>query len=132
MNQTLEPSSPVRLTYLEASTEKKQEKSSLKKMQRKIKQTEVRRENARDRMRETKWRHNISRMSNGSNKVNTFKNIIQSGPNFVCIVCNRCLYRKSVTLFSETQRKELLSDLFNFICSYDNKFYICKTSAKVD
>lgn len=54
MNQTLEPSSPVRLTYLEASTEKKQEKSSLKKMQRKIKQTEVRRENARDRMRETK------------------------------------------------------------------------------
>lgn len=70
-------------------------------------------------------------MSNGSNRVNTFKNIIQSGPNFVCIVCNRCLYRKSVTLFSETQRKELLSDLFNFICSNDNKFYICKAFAKI-
>ena len=100
-------------------------------MQKKIKQTEVRREKARDRMRETKSRHNILRKSNGSNRVSTFKNI-RSGPNFVCIVCNRCLYRKSVTLFSETQRKELLSDLFNFICSYDNKFYICKTSAKVD
>ena len=40
-------------------------------------------------------------------------------------------YGKSLTLFSEIKHKELLSDLFNFICSNDNKFYICKAFAKI-
>ena len=52
---------------------------------------------------------------------------IQSGPNFICIVCNRYFIRESVTLFLETKHKELVKDLFDFICSH-NKFYIYKNS----
>ena len=81
-------------------------------------------------MRKTRSRHNISRKGDDSNWVSTFEKIIQSGLNFICIVCDRCLCRTSVTLFSETEHNELISDLFNFICLHDSKFYICKTCAK--
>ena len=81
-------------------------------------------------MRKTRSRHNISRKGDDSNWVSTFEKIIQSGPNFICIVCSRCLCRTSVILFSETEHKELISDLFNFMCLHDNKFYICKTCTK--
>ena len=73
---------------------KKQQKSFWKKKQKKMKQTEAITEKANDRMRKTRSRHNISRKSNVTNRVSTFKKIIQQGPNFICIVCNRCLYRK--------------------------------------
>ena len=69
-------------------------------------------------------------MITDSDRVSIFKKIIQSGPSFICIVCNRCLYRRSVTLFSENKLQELESNMFNFICSHDNNFYICKTCAQ--
>ena len=95
MNQILEPSSSVRLSYLGASKEEKSNKKVFgKKSRQKMKQTEAITEKASDRMRKTRSRHNISRKGNVTNRVSTFKKIIQPGPNFICIVCNRCLYRK--------------------------------------
>ena len=95
-----------------------------------MEQTRLRREKANERMRKTRSRHNVSREGDYSDRVSTFKKIIQSGPSFICIVCNRCLYRRSVTLFSENKHQEFESNMFNFICSHDNNFYICKTCAQ--
>ena len=49
---------------------------------------------------------------------------------FICIVCDRYLYRKSVVKFSEIKRKELIKNMFHFIPSHGNSFYICKTYAQ--
>ena len=101
-----------------------------KKKENKMKQTRLRTEKAKERMRKTRSRHNVSREGDYSDSVSTFKKIIQSGPSFICIVCNRCLHRRSVTLFSENKHQESESNMFNFICSHDNNFYICKTCAQ--
>ena len=59
-----------------------------------------------------------------------FKEFIKSGPCFICIVCNRCLYRNSVVVFSENKHKELIKNMFHFIPSHGNSVYICKTCAQ--
>ena len=51
-----------------------------------MKQIESRREKAVDIVREIRSRNNISRQRNGSDRASTFKKIIQSRPNCICIV----------------------------------------------
>ena len=68
--------------------------------------------------------------SGKSDRVNVFKKFIKSGPCFICIVCNRCLYRKSIVKLSENKHKELINNMFHFIPSHDSSFYICKTCAQ--
>ena len=109
---------------------REKQKGCGKKKKNKMEPTRLRREKAKERMRKTRSRHNVSREGDYSDRVSTFKKIIQSGPSFIYIVVNRCLYRRSVTLFSENKLQELESNMFNFICSHDNNFYICKTCAQ--
>ena len=47
-----------------------------------------------------------------------------------CIVCNRCLYKKSFVVYSENEHKESINNMFYFIPSHDNSFYICTTCAQ--
>ena len=58
--------------------------------------------------------------------ISTFKTKITDGPFFVCSVCQRLLYRKSVVLLQKDQY-DGMANLFTNIQSFDQKEYICKT-----
>ena len=57
--------------------------------------------------------------------VTVFKNMIKQGPYYVCSVCHRVLYRKSVVVLVKSKYK--IQHLFTDIASFDGKEYICKT-----
>ena len=62
--------------------------------------------------------------------ISRFKNKIKQGPFFVCSVCNRLLYRKSVVLLQKNKYDKYMinkANLFTDIKSFDKKHYICKT-----
>ena len=61
-----------------------------------------------------------------ASNVDMFKKSIQEGPFFICIVCNRCLYRKSVLCFKR-EKYSTSDSVFCFVASFDGLFYICKT-----
>ena len=65
-----------------------------------------------------------------SNRVVIFKKLVQEGPYFICVVCNRCLYRRSVILYSDEKVPLLDENSLNFVESYDGHFYICKTCSR--
>ena len=53
------------------------------------------------------------------------KNKIKEGPYFICSVCNRILYRKSVLKVSRI--KYSVQHVFTGLTSFDNNEYICRT-----
>ena len=63
-------------------------------------------------------------------KVSVFKELINSGPYYICVVCNRCLYRRSVGLFNRNKFCVISDDVFRFVSSFDGNFYIYKTCGK--
>ena len=61
--------------------------------------------------------------------VSKCKTLIKSGPVFVSVVCNRCLYQKSV-IFLKMHRCHVDEDsIFNVMCNNDN-CCICNTCDK--
>ena len=111
------------------------QKSSTDVIKKRIRQEQTRTENAKERMRITRLKNvnsfqGIDESSRKSDRVSVFKEFIKSGPCFICIVCNRCLYRESVVVFSENKHKELINNMFHCIPSHSNSFYICKTCAQ--
>ena len=64
-------------------------------------------------------------------RIKIFKQSILEGPYYICVVCNRCLYKRSVISFNhdvyDIRDPEFY---FYFIQSYDKKSYICHTSQK--
>ena len=61
------------------------------------------------------------------NYISRFHNKIKEGPYYVCSVCNRLLYRKSVMLLQKNKYINVNEILFTDIKSFDDKEYICKT-----
>lgn len=59
-----------------------------------------------------------------TSKVVSFKKLICEGPYFVCVVCNRCLYKQSVMIFHACKYNPFSWNLIN---SHDSKHYVCKT-----
>ena len=57
----------------------------------------------------------------------TFRKKIFNGPCYICVICNRCLYRKSVVLFPPEKVTELAYEINTNIVSFDGKKYICQT-----
>ena len=49
---------------------------------------------------------------------------------FTCVVCNRCLYERSLIQFHEDQFENLISGMYTGVVSFDEEKYICKTCAK--
>ena len=59
-----------------------------------------------------------------------FTEMIKDGPFYICVVCNRCLYHRSVVLF---KRKNYSIDKVNFyriVTSSDGNVYVCHTCNK--
>ena len=58
-----------------------------------------------------------------------FNNKIGEGPHYICSVCNRLLYRRSVQILQKEKYGTNSSDktLFTGKMSFDSKEYICKT-----
>ena len=56
-----------------------------------------------------------------------FQSRIKEGPYYICSVCNRLLYRKSVKLLEKKKYCSVPRTVFTNIASFDNKEYICKT-----
>ena len=59
--------------------------------------------------------------------ISKFQSRIKEGPYYICSVCNRLLYRKSVKLLEKTKYSSVPKTLFTDIASFDNKEYICTT-----
>ena len=57
--------------------------------------------------------------------IEQFRNKIREGPCYICCVCNRLLYRRSVIIFCKS--KYLCINFFSVQSSFDGKEYICKT-----
>ena len=66
--------------------------------------------------------------SDSAKRITKFKEQILEGPYFVCVVCNRCLYKRSVVLF-KSEAYVSLNPNFYFapVHSFDGKDYICMT-----
>ena len=68
--------------------------------------------------------------TNKNNKVKCFKENVQQGPFYVCVICHRSLYLRSVLLFNGSRYDpRLLENCIN-VLSYDRRLYICKTCHK--
>ena len=64
-------------------------------------------------------------------RIENFKKVIHEGPFFICVCCNRCLYKRSLILFNESRYLESgFCPELHFVLSFDNIFYICKTCDK--
>ena len=50
--------------------------------------------------------------SNLVEKINTFKKKILNGPYFICIVCNRCLYKRSAIDYKEEKYNIFVEGLY--------------------
>ena len=59
--------------------------------------------------------------------ISKFQSRIEEGPYYICSVCNRLLYRKSVKLLEKKKYSSVPKTLFTNIASFDNKEYICVT-----
>ena len=57
--------------------------------------------------------------------ITIFKQKIREGPYYICSVCNRILYRKSVLILLKS--KYYSQQFFTDTKSFDGKEYICKT-----
>jgi len=57
--------------------------------------------------------------------ISNFQNKIREGPFYICTVCHRFLYKRSVVILVRAKYK--LDYLFTGKVSYDNNEYICKT-----
>ena len=72
-----------------------------------------------------KWMEKKSRTHDIDMYIEKFKKQIKSGPFYICCVCNRTLYKKSVVILRKN--KYPCQDCFMLQCSFDGKNYICKT-----
>ena len=52
---------------------------------------------------------------------------MKEGRYYICSVCNRLMYRKSVKLLEKKKYSLVPKTLFTNIASFDNKQYICMT-----
>ena len=63
-------------------------------------------------------------------RVSAFHEAIQDGPYFICIVCNRTLYKKTVKLFHKNSYNPNMHYVFTNVNSFNSKYYICITCDK--
>ena len=78
-----------------------------------------------DKLRIKRKKGNENRIPTVESCITQFKKKIREGPFFICNVCNRLLYKKSVKQCNLD--KYPCQKYFNSRKSYDNKEYICKT-----
>ena len=62
-----------------------------------------------------------------ADSIKRFRDSIKAGPYFVCVICNRMLYRVSVTKCRTEKYPTVIQHIFTDVKSYDNTEYICHT-----
>ena len=62
-----------------------------------------------------------------SNKTESFLKQIWEGPYYICTICHRCFYIRSVRKFDQSCYKDFNENLLFAEPSFDNCFYICNT-----
>ena len=62
-----------------------------------------------------------------NNRVEEFRQTIKNGPYYICVICNRCLYKRSVRVFDESKYQVSNDLMASRIESFDNNEYICET-----
>ena len=65
-----------------------------------------------------------------NDRVSSFHKAIQDGPYYVCIVCNRTLYRRTVQIFDISKYNISEIEVFSDVKNYDGEKYICTTCHK--
>ena len=55
--------------------------------------------------------------------VGQFRKKIKEGPYYICLICNRILYRKSVVILDRTKYDNRIHHLFTGTKSFDSKEY---------
>ena len=60
-------------------------------------------------------------------RITKFTQLINEGPYFICVICNRCHYERSVLLFNIDNYEIDIDHFYHNIHSFDGSSYICKT-----
>ena len=60
-------------------------------------------------------------------RINKFKLNIRQGPYFICVICNRSLYNRSVKLFKVEKYEILYDESLSLVKSFDSNYHICNT-----
>ena len=60
-------------------------------------------------------------------QVTLFKKLIREGPYFICGICNRCLYKRSIIRFDFNSYSSLVKELVHLVSSYDSRLSLCRT-----
>ena len=68
--------------------------------------------------------------SNSKQRILKFTKQIQEGPYYVCVVCNRCHYFRSVILFKQEKYDIDIDQFYYEVSSVDGLLYICGTCHK--
>ena len=55
---------------------------------------------------------------------------IRQGPYFICTVCHRCLYKRSIRFFENEKYRILTAELYCPVRSFNEKTYTCDTCHK--
>ena len=107
---------------------KETKRESMEYYRKKIKETESHSERKKKDREAKKQKHeNMT----GVERIEMFKKLIREGPLYVCVCCNRCLYRQSVIFFSEDRYSNIYHILqSDIVKSFDNQIYICLTCHK--
>jgi len=98
-------------------------KAMAKKSTAKYKKTEQGRANAKK-----KATAKYKNASNFPKTINEFKKRIKDGPFYICVICNRSLYKRSLKIFCQTDYIGISEQHFRFkVKSFDGKEFICTT-----
>ena len=53
--------------------------------------------------------------------------MIREGPYFICVICNRCLFKRYIVRFDFNSYSSLVKELVHLVSSCDGRLYICIT-----
>ena len=74
---------------------------------------------------------NQSKSKSSASRIEKFRAEVRQGPFYICVVCNRLLYKVSVTFFDENKYRGVDEEVFlHRVRSFDGKEYICNTCNK--
>ena len=76
-------------------------------------------------------RNLTSIMSNSKQRILKFTKQIQEGPYYICVVCKRCHYFRSVILFKQEKYDIDIDQFYYEVSSVNGLLYICGTCHKI-
>ena len=74
--------------------------------------------------------YNYITSKTSAQRISKFTELITEGPYYICVVCNRCHYHRSVLLFNHEKYVINIDNFYHEVTSFDCKIYICRTCHK--